>query len=116
MQHASSRMLYSHISTPQGLQKWYADKVVVRGDEYTFMWGDEENKAKLSSTKENKSAKFKWLAAEDAHCYLEMHIMKDELTGDVALAVTDFCTEEEREERIMIWNSNIEMLSELMGV
>ena len=55
---SSPRILYSFISEPNGLAQWFADDVIFRDQVYTFVWDDEEQKAKLISIKENKLIKF----------------------------------------------------------
>src|ERR1700754_1719970 len=90
---SSPRILYSFLSEPNGLAQWFADDVSVREQVYTFTWDDEQQKAKLLLMKENKLVKFKWLEDESQY-YFEMEIVQDELTNDVALAITDFAPEE----------------------
>ena len=45
-----------------------------------------------------------------------MEIQKDELTGDIALVVTDWCDEEEIEEIQLLWESQIQELRNTLGV
>ena len=53
--HASPSLLFQYISTPSGMQEWYADNVNSRGEFFTFIWEGSEEKAKLvSKNKENK--------------------------------------------------------------
>ncbi len=59
--HASPQMLYQYISSPSGLSEWYADNVNSRGEIYTFIWEDVEEKAKLLRKKMDESVKFRWL-------------------------------------------------------
>ncbi|MGF1924542.1 MAG: START-like domain-containing protein, partial [Bacteroidia bacterium] len=68
----------------------------------------------LLSIKENKLVKFKWLD-DEPHCYFEMEIVQDELTNDVALAITDFATDETRAERTKIWDNQITYLLNVIG-
>lgn len=111
---SSPRILYSFISEPNGLSQWFADDVTIRDQVYTFTWDGEMQKAKLLSSKENKLVKFKFLD-DDPHCYFEMEIIQDELTNDVALAITDFATEETKEERVQIWDNSINYLISVIG-
>ena len=108
------RILFTFISEPNGLSQWFADDVIFRDQVYTFTWDDEVQKAKLLSIKENKLVKFKWLD-DEPHCYFEMEIVQDELTNDVALAVTDFATDETRAERTKIWDNQITYLLSVIG-
>jgi hypothetical protein len=44
-----------------------------------------------------------------------MEIVQDELTNDVALAITDFATEETLQERKQIWDNQITYLLSVLG-
>ncbi len=39
---SSPHLLYQYISTPSGLQEWFADTVNSRGEFFTFVWDDVE--------------------------------------------------------------------------
>jgi len=41
--------------------------------------------------------------------------VQDELTNDVALAITDFATDDTLQERKLIWNNQIEYLISVVG-
>jgi uncharacterized protein YndB with AHSA1/START domain len=112
---SSSKILYSFISEPNGLSEWFADDVRVRDHVYTFVWDDgEEQKAKLLSYKEYKSVKFHWLD-DEPYTYFEMEIVKDELTNDVALVITDFALQENLKDRQQIWDIQIQSLLSVIG-
>ncbi|RZL12600.1 MAG: hypothetical protein EOO96_31910 [Pedobacter sp.] len=111
---SSPRILYSFISEPNGLSQWFADDVNFRDQVYTFTWDDEQLKAKLVSVKENKLVKFKWLD-DEPQCYFEMEIVQDELTNDVALAITDFTTDDLLAEKKLIWDNQIDYLISVLG-
>ena len=44
---SSPQLLYQYISTPSGLSEWFADNVNSRGEFFTFIWNDSEEKARL---------------------------------------------------------------------
>lgn len=112
---SSPKILYNFISEPNGLAQWFADDVHIRDHVYTFVWDDgEEQKAKLLSNKENKSIKFAWLD-DEPYTFFELEIMKDELTSDVALVVTDFALQENVKDRQQIWDIQIENLLSVIG-
>ncbi|HEK19187.1 MULTISPECIES: START-like domain-containing protein [unclassified Mucilaginibacter] len=111
---SSPRILYSFLNEANGLTQWFADDVTVRDQVYTFTWDDEMQRAKLITNKENKLVRFKWLD-DEPQCYLEMEIIQDELTNDVALAITDFATEETIAERKLIWDNQIDYLISTLG-
>lgn len=48
---SSPQLLYQYISTPSGLQEWFADNVNSRGEFFTFTWDGVEENARLASKK-----------------------------------------------------------------
>ena len=48
---SSPQLLYQYISTPSGLSEWFADNVNSRGEFFTFIWNDSEERAKLAESK-----------------------------------------------------------------
>jgi len=111
---SSPRILFGFLNEPNGLTQWFADDVSVKDQVYTFTWDDEQQKAKLLAVKENKLVRFRWID-DDAQYYFEMEILQDELTNDVALAITDFAAEEAIGERKLIWNNQVEYLISVLG-
>lgn len=113
----SPKVLFSRLSTPEGLGEWFAEKVNVDGDLFTFFWNNSESKARLSALKENKLARFEWIGIDTEESnYFEFRINIDELTGDLALLISDFSEEEERENAISLWDSQIADLKRLLGI
>jgi uncharacterized protein YndB with AHSA1/START domain len=113
----SARMLFSRLSTPEGLSEWFADNVVVDGDLFTFYWSDSEAKARLSAIKENKLVRFEWIIIDnEEENYFEFRINLDELTGDLALLITDFTEEDEKEDSIYLWDTQIADLKRVLGI
>lgn len=113
--HASPALLYQYISTASGLSEWFADNVNLRGEIFTFIWEDNEEKAKLMSKKTGERVKFKWLADENEPYFFEMKISEDEITKDVSLIITDFTEPDELEENQMLWENMIQELKQTLG-
>ncbi len=111
---SSPRILYTFLSEPNGLSQWFADDVTLKDQIYTFSWDGETQNAKLLGMKENRFVKFRW-TDDDPQSYFEMEIIQDELTNDVALGITDFATEENINERTLIWNNQIAYLISVLG-
>jgi uncharacterized protein YndB with AHSA1/START domain len=111
---SSPRILYTFLNEPNGLTQWFADDVSVRDQIYTFTWDDEKQTAKLIAIKENKLVKFRWVDDDPAY-FFEMEIIQDELTGDVALSITDFATDDTVGERRLIWDNQIKYLISTLG-
>lgn len=114
---SSPKVLFSRLSTPEGLCEWFADNVTVDGDLFSFFWQKSDSKARLSALKENKLVRFEWLDQEDEESnYFEFRIDIEELTGDVALIITDFAEPEEKEDAIYLWDTQITDLKRLLGI
>ena len=114
---SSPQLLYQYISTPSGLQEWFADNVNSRGEFFTFSWNDSEENARLCSKKTGEKIKFKWLDEnnKDTDYFFELRILVDELTKDVSLMVIDYAEEEEVEESKLLWENQISDLKHVIG-
>lgn len=113
---SSPKVLFNRLSTAEGLAEWFADDVHVQGDDYVFIWDDTEQRAKLVQIRENKHVRFKWIDPEDGERYFEFKLNIDELTGDVALLITDFAEEDEKEDAIYLWDTQITELKRALGI
>lgn len=113
----SPKVLFSRLSTPEGLGEWFAEQVNVDGDLFSFYWNSSESKARLSALKDNKLVRFEWVGQEnDDENYFEFRINMDELTGDLALIITDFSEADEKEDSIYLWDSQINDLKRVLGI
>lgn len=112
---ASPKILYNRLSTPGGLSEWFADDINIQGDTYTFIWEGTEQQAELVTKKDNQLVKFKWVEDED-DSYFEFKIHRDELTGDVALIITDFAEDDEKDDVIDLWDTQISELKHALGL
>lgn len=112
----SPKVLYYRLSTPSGLSEWFADDVNIKGDSFTFIWDGSEEHAELVSKKDNVFIRFNWLDEDKEGLFLEFRITVHELTGDVALIVTDFIEEDEKEDTIELWNTQVNALKHSLGL
>ncbi len=113
----SPKVLFSRLSTPEGLAEWFADDVNVEGDVFAFTWNKSESRARLSALKENKLVRFEWIGIENEETnYFEFKINIEELTGDLALLISDFADPEEKEDSISLWDSQINDLKRILGI
>lgn len=114
---SSPQLLFQYISTPSGLSEWFADNVNSRGEFFTFIWNDSEEKARLASKKSGEKVKFRWIDDhnKDTDYFFELHILVDELTKDVTLMVVDFADKDEIKEATLLWENQISDLKHLIG-
>ena len=114
---SSPQLLYQYISTPSGLQEWFADNVNSRGEFFTFIWDDTEENARLASKKTGEKVKFKWVdeSKADTEYYFELRILEDEITKDVSLMVVDFALEEDLDQAKLLWENQVSDLKHVIG-
>lgn len=114
---SSPQLLYQYISTPSGLQEWFANSVNSRGEFFTFEWDDTQENARLASKKTGEKVKFKWIDdnRQDTEYYFELRILEDEITKDVSLMVVDFAEEDEVEESKLLWENQVSDLKHVIG-
>ena len=113
----SPKVLFNRLSTASGLTEWFADDVRVKGNLFTFVWGDSNQIAEKKYQKENKNVRFEWLDEdlEKDEDYFEFGVTQDDLTNDVSLIIVDFADEDEAKQTTELWNSQILKLRQLLG-
>jgi len=112
----SPKVLYERLSTPSGLSEWFADDVNVKGDVFIFIWDKSEQAALIINKKENKYIRFQWEENEGSPEYFEFRIKQDELTGEIALTITDFTDDVDETDAISLWQSQVNELKRTLGV
>lgn len=117
---ASTKMLYSYISTASGLAQWMADDVILDEDKnFNFIWENEDHKAKMVSHRLNHYVKFEFLPIneedEEDPAYFELRLEKSELTNSVFIRVIDHSDMEDLEELEDLWHGLVDHLKETVG-
>ena len=113
----SPKVLFSRLSTPEGLSEWFADNVNVEGDIFTFIWNNSESNARLIALKENKFVRFEWIDENDEESnYFEFSIIIEEISGSLALIITDFAEADEKVDAVSLWDSQIADLKRALGI
>ncbi|HVN57785.1 MAG TPA: START-like domain-containing protein [Bacteroidales bacterium] len=114
---SSPKVIFPRLSTPEGLEEWFADSVTAEGDLFSFSWEKSVTKAKLSAIKENRLVRFEWAdrEGEEDSNYFEFRINTDELTGDIAIVITDFAEPDEKEDSIYLWDTQVTELKRILG-
>lgn len=112
---SSINVLFKRLSTPSGLAEWFADDVNIKNKTYTFYWDETEQPAELLQKKENQLIRFRWLE-DEKDIFFEFRIEIDDMTSDVSLIITDFAEDEiEKEESILLWETQIDNLRRTLG-
>ncbi len=113
--HSSPIILFDYISNNSNLMQWFCDDLKAKDkDHYTFSWDTETRTASMSKNIKNQSVRIHWHDAPEEE-YLELAVIKDDLTGDVLIKVTDFAEESEAKFNEEVWASDMETLAGAVG-
>ena len=111
----SPSILYEFLSTPAGLQEWFADKVDERDSVFFFSWnGSVADKAEVTESEEDKFIRFHWLHAPKEE-FFEFSIEKSEVTNQTILVVKDFAEKKEIKDQSMLWAYQVKELFHRLG-
>ncbi|MER3498083.1 MAG: ATPase [Chitinophagaceae bacterium] len=110
----SPSILYEFLSTPAGLQEWFADKVDERDNVFYFSWDGSNQKAEVLESEEDKFIRFHWLDAPTEE-YFEFSIEKSEITNQTILVVKDFAEKKDIKDQSMLWDYQVKDLFHRIG-
>ena len=112
----SKNILWGAISTPTGLEDWFADKVVSNDKTVEFRWGRTElREAEIVAVRVFSYIRFRWLDDECEHSYFEIKMTYNELTSDYVLEITDFAEPDEVNDMKELWESQVANLRRTCG-
>ena len=114
----SGRVIWDLISTPTGLETWFADKVKLKDKKFTFTWGKTETReATIIHIRANNFIRIHWDDDEEnPRSYFELKMSYNELTNDHTLEVTDTSTTDTQDELKELWDSQIEKMCRVSGL
>ncbi len=116
MKRTSASLIWTFISTPNGLAEWFADDVEKDGKQFTFYWKKASQNANLIAIRTGQYVRFRWDDSDIPKSYFEMRILSSEITGSRSLQITDFAVDEdERTEMIGLWDKQIAALKRVLG-
>ena len=111
---ASPAILYTFITTPACLVRWFCDEVDIQDDVYTFTWQGADELAEMLDDYEDERVRFGWEDGEDGE-FLEFRMYKSDVTNETVLEVTDFCDAGEEESQRDYWSNLIQILKKETG-
>ncbi len=113
---ASRNILWSSISTPSGLENWFADKVISNNKTVQFHWGKTEIRtAEIIALRSQSFIRFRWTDEEDTRGHFEIKMNYNELTGDYVLEIVDFAEPDEKQDMKELWDSQVVKLRRTCG-
>jgi uncharacterized protein YndB with AHSA1/START domain len=110
----SPSILYEFLSTPAGLQEWFADKVDERDKLFSFSWNGTVDKAELIESETDKFIRFHWSHAPKNE-YFEFSIEKSEVTNLTILIIKDFAEKSEIKDQSQLWDYQVKELFHRLG-
>lgn len=110
----SPTILYEFLSTPAGLQEWFADKVDEREGTFSFSWNGTVEKAQVIENELDKFIRFHWLTAPTDE-YFEFRIEKSEVTNLTILVIRDFADKKEVKDQSQLWEYQVKDLFHRLG-
>ncbi len=113
---ATKNLLWSSISTPSGLENWFADKVFSNDKIVEFHWGKVETRiAEIIAIRSYSYIRLRWLDDENSRDYFEIKMNYNELTSDFVLEITDYVEPDEIEDMTELWDSQVLRLKRTCG-
>ncbi len=114
---SSKNVIWSAISTPSGLEEWFADKVLSDDKKVTFFWGKtEQRQAEIIAIRAYSFIRFRWTDEDNGERdYFEIKMGYNELTNDYVIEVVDFAYPDEVDDQKELWDSQIDTLRRTYG-
>ncbi|MGE5355795.1 MAG: START-like domain-containing protein [Deltaproteobacteria bacterium] len=112
---ASVSMVFEYVSSPEGLTRWFCEKVIVKDDVYDFFWEDAHEKARILDYEDDYKIVFHWEDAEEQKEYLEFCVYKSPITNQTIFNIKEYCDEDEVMDITELWESQVEELRKLLG-
>lgn len=111
----SPSILYEFLSTPSGLQEWFADKVDEWDGVLSFSWsGGTPDKAVVVDEEEDKFIRYRWLHSEKGE-YFEFRIAKTEISNQTILIINDFAEKADIKDQSQLWEYQVKELLHRIG-
>jgi hypothetical protein len=110
----SPSILYEFLSTPAGLQEWFADKVDERDNIFSFSWNGSIEKAEIMEGEELKFVRYHWVDTPKEE-FFEFRIEKSEVTNQTILIIKDFADKKDIKDQSQLWNYQIKDLMHRIG-
>lgn len=110
----SPTILFEFLSTPIGLQEWFADRVDQRENVYYFNWSGSVDTAEVLENETNEYIRYRW-SYYDEDEFFEFRIQQSPVTSETILQITDFAEKDEINDQEMLWQSQVNDLKHRLG-
>jgi uncharacterized protein YndB with AHSA1/START domain len=110
----SPTILYEFLSTPVGLQEWFADKVDQRDHTFFFTWNGSTDTADILEHVENEFIRYRW-NHQSKDEFFEFSIETSPVTSETILRITDFADKLDQKDQERLWNTQVSDLKHRIG-
>ena len=110
----SPAILYEFLSTPVGLQEWFADKVDQRDSRFYFSWNGSTETAEMLEHVENEFIRYRW-EYNTPDEFFEFGIEQSPITNETILKITDFADKGEIKDQEQLWHTQVSDLKHRIG-
>src|SRR5690606_19303233 len=110
----SPTILYEFLSTPVGLQEWFADKVDQREQVFNFTWNGATDVAEQLEAFENEYVRYRWDYYDEDE-FFEFRIEQSPVTNETILRITDFAEKNDIKDQESLWDSQVHELKHRIG-
>jgi uncharacterized protein YndB with AHSA1/START domain len=110
----SPGILFEFLSSPSGLQEWFADHVDERDGVFTFGWNGTEETANMVEQEQDKFIRFQWSHAPKGE-YFEFAIDRSEVTNQTILIIKDFAEKKDIKDQSQLWEYQVKDLFHRLG-
>jgi hypothetical protein len=110
----SPTILYEFLSTPVGLQEWFADKVDQRDTHFFFSWNGSVDTALLLEQFENSYVRYRWDYMDEDE-FFEFRVEQSPVTNETILRITDFAEKTDLKDQERLWSSQVSDLKHRIG-
>lgn len=110
----SPTILYEFLSTPVGLQEWFADKVDQRDTHFFFSWNGSVDTAELLEQFENSYVRYRWDYMDEDE-FFEFRVEQSPVTNETILRITDFAEKTDLKDQERLWSSQVNDLKHRIG-
>ncbi len=110
----SPSILYDFLSTPAGLQEWFADKVDERDKVFSFSWNGTIEWAEVLESELDKYIRFHWTHSLKEE-FFEFRIERSEVTNMTILIIMDFAYKKEIKDQSQLWSYQVKDLFHRLG-
>lgn len=110
----SPAILFEFLSTANGLQEWFADKVDQRDETFLFTWNTATDEAERIEFVENEYVRYRWEYYNPDE-YFEFRIAQSPVTNETILQITDFADKGEVKDQEQLWSTQVGDLKHRIG-